>query len=552
MFHKARLISGLLVVLSVSQPVSGNDSVLTAAREGDAARLKTLIDNGADVNEARADGFSPLAQAIFYGNNPEAVDILISSGANVNTTDDYGVTPLHLACMNQDLSSITKLLVAGADPNKARQTGETPLMSCANLGVTEGVKALIKHGADLEAKENREDQTALMWAAAEGHAEVVKVLVANSADVHARSRMVSAPKPHIVAMPEALSVWKSNYPATVRFPEISGDFTALHFVAQQGNVDSARILLEAGADINAPHQENGSPLLIAIASGHEQLALFFLEKGADPNIKDGWGISPLHYAIHKGVLVLNGHKPVKTDRFGWDRQNMPELVEALLDRGADPNAKIGFEFPYLDDPFLARGDSVPAITTPVGATPLLTAAASGDIELMQLLEEASDPSTTTISGASLFMIAAGVGSERGVRKQEEAIKAARLALALGGGNVNDRLTDRAPGGPAKGREDGRTALHFAAYFGWIDMIRFLAANGANLNVEDRYGMTPLMIALGDPEGRYYRQVGDSNEDHRYRKTGAFPGNGANMEVADLLLELGAKPFTGKVRDTSGL
>ena len=203
MFHKARLISGLLVVLSVSQTVSGNELVLTAASEGDAARLKTLIDNGADVNEARADGFSALAQAIFYGNNPEAVDILISSGANVNTADDYGVTPLHLACMNKDLTSITKLLVAGADPNKARQTGETPLMSCANLGVTEGVKALIKHGADLEAKENREDQTALMWAAAEGHAEVVKVLVANSADVHARSRMVPAPKPHIVAMPES-------------------------------------------------------------------------------------------------------------------------------------------------------------------------------------------------------------------------------------------------------------------------------------------------------------------------------------------------------------
>jgi uncharacterized protein len=552
MFHKARLISGLLVVLSVSQTVSGNELVLTAASEGDAARLKILIENGADVNEARADGFSALAQAIFYGNNPEAVDILISSGANVNTADDYGVTPLHLACMNQDLTSITKLLVAGADPNKARQTGETPLMSCANLGVTEGVKALIKHGADLEAKENREDQTALMWAAAEGHAEVVKVLVANSADVHARSRMVPAPKPHIVAMPESLSVWKSNYPATVRFPEISGGFTALHFVAQQGNVDSAKSLLDAGADINSPHQENGSPLLIAIASGHEQLALFLLENGADPNMKDGWGISPLHYAIHKGVLILNGHKSVKTDRFGWDRQNMPELVEALLDRGADPNAKIGFEFPYLDDPFLARGDSVPAITTPVGATPLLAAAASGDIELMQLLEEASDPTITTISGASLFMLAAGVGSERGVRKQEEAIKAARLALSLRGGNVNDRLIDRAPGGPAKGKEDGRTALHFAAYFGWTDMIRFLAENGANLNVEDRYGMTPLMIALGDPEGRYYRQVGDSNEDHRYRKTGAFPGNGANMEVADLLLELGAKPFTGKVRDTSGL
>lgn len=118
--------------------------------------------------------------------------------------------------------------------------------------------------------------------------------------------------------------------------------------------------------------------------------------------------------------------------------------------------------------------------------------------------------------------------------------------------MNDYLTDRVPGGPRRDVEDRRTAMHFATYLGWAEMIKFLVEQGAEIDATDRYGMTPLMIALGDPEGRYYRQVGDGNYDLRFRRPGPTPGTGANEKMAELLVALGAEPFSGEYRDSSGL
>lgn len=545
------LISGVYAVMLflAAQAAGASELLLAAAREGDLMTLQSLLAGGADANYTRQDGSSILAWAV-YGNNTEAVDLLIHAGADVNAANDYGVTPLSLACANGNSIVVEKLLDAGADLNRVKLTGETPLMTCSNAGAVEAVKALLQHHAEVNAKENEEDQTALMWAAVEKHPQVVRELLLNGADVHARSRVVPEPEPYLINMPEGETVLGTNYPRTVRFAKSSGGFTALHFSAQQGDIESARLLLEAGADVNSPHPEYGSPLVIAAASGHEELALFLLDNRADPNIKDAWGIAPLHYALHKGVLILNNFMPSETDRFGWSRQNMPRLVEALVDFGADPNARIEHSFAFLDNAFLGRSMNDPPQIDPVGATPLLLAAASGDLESMKILEEVSDTRATTIGGATVFMLAAGAGAERRARSEDEAIDAARFALTIGGGGVNDHLTDIAADGPKKGLEDGRTVAHFVAPLGWTKMIEFLAEQGADFNVEDRYGMTPLQLAMGDPEGRYNRQIGVHGDyDYRYRNPPA-EGKG-NKKMIELLLKLGAEPFTGVYRDRSG-
>jgi ankyrin repeat protein len=517
--------------------------ILTEAESGKFGKVESSLKDGAiDVNATQADGTTILAWAVYYDNEP-VVDLLLRTGADVNAANDLGVNPLHLACSNNNANIVGKLLKAGANPNNPKWTGETPLMTCANTGTLDGIHLLLAHGADVNAKESKENQTALMWAAAEKHSDIVNVLVETGAEVNATSKVFAQPEPFTVKVP---NIFGSSYPHTLRFPKTRGGFSALQFAAQQGDIDSARYLLNGGADIDYATEEEGSALVIATAAGHEELAMFLLEQGADPDIKDGFGLGAIHFALHEGVIILNGAMPFTTDHLGWRRKNMPGLLSYLIDKGVDVDAPVMAEWPYLTNSFLRSIEEASQISI-AGATPLLLAAASGDTESMKLLVNKGKAKTDvkTVGGATVFMLAAGGGAERGMREEAKALEAAKLALSLADYDVNARLTDNnAVNGPGAGKEDGRTALHFAAYLGWKDMVVFLAEQGADLDVEDRYGQTPLKIAMDDPESLYYRQVPVGRYDDRYRRTESttYP------DVIKALLDRGAKPFTGKVVD----
>ncbi|MCH7979361.1 MAG: ankyrin repeat domain-containing protein, partial [Acidobacteria bacterium] len=396
------------------------------------------------------------------------------------------------------------------------------------------VKLLLARGANVNAKETQKGQTALMWAVAGKHSEVARALVEHGADVRARSKMSLLPEPftNVSTNGEGLS-----YSPDVYFPKSAGGFTPLLFAAQQGDLDSARILLEAGADVNEATPEDGSVLVVATASGHEKLALFLLEQGADPNAMDVFGITALHYTLHEGLFAISGARRRPTDRFGWLRPNMPELMKALLAKGADPNARIAKEFPPYDYTPIARanGNTIPQINQ-VGVTPFLLATASSDVSAMRVLVEGrADPLLTTKDQVTPLAVAAGLGKERMARtgeQQKTALEALHLAVELGA-DINAIAVD------------GRTALHGAAYLGANEMIQFLVEKGANLEATDMYGQTPLSIALGDPEGLVYRQLAGGRYDDRFRRPKV------QKKTAELLVQLGATPFAGEYRDRSG-
>lgn len=536
--------NGLFTLALAATPLYGvmADDLIDAAKRGDVAAVKALLEKKVPVNAALADGTTALSWAVYHDNQP-ITEMLIKAGADVNAANEYGVAPLHLACTNQDATIAGLLLKAGADPDKARWSGETPLMTCASSGAAEAIRSMIAAGADVDAKISAHEQTALMWAAAEDHPDAVKALIDGGANVNATTKLIQAPEPFIVKVPSSFG---QNFPKTVRFRKSSGGFSALLFAAQKGSVESARLLLDAGAKIDYATEEEGSALVVATAGGHKELAMLLLERGANPNVHDGWGVTPLHYAVHEGLLIMSAFVKTSTDHLGWERKNMPDLVAALLDAGADPEARIKASFSYLDNKF-TRGNEDPPQIDMTGATPLLLAAASGDTASMRVLVEKgqADKTAKTNSGATLFMLAAGSGSEVGVRDEKKAIEAAKLVLAMGDADINAQLTnDDAVNGPGAGKIDGRTAAHFAATLGWGEMIKFLAANGANLDVADRYGQTPLMIAMGDPEARYYRNIPVGRYDDRFRR----PPNSGYKHVVQALLESGAKPFTGKIVD----
>ena len=543
--NSAAWCAGVVALLSLSmQAVSAADhDIINAAKKADLSQLKAALDRrDTNVNATQGDGATALAWAA-YRDDDEAIDLLLRAGADASAANEYGVAPLHLACTNRNDTAVAKLIAADADVNGAKWNGETPLMTCVSTGTAAGVEKLLAAGANPNVKETRENQTPLMWAAARGHAEIVTALVEQGAELEAQSKIIPAQERFVIEVPSSFG---RNFPKPVRFREESGGFTALLFAAQSGSVDTAKVLLDAGAKIDFATSEEGSALVVAAAAGHQEFAQYLLAQGANPNIADGWGVTALHYAVHEGLLVLNGYARTNTDHLGWERSNMPALIKPLLDAGANVEARVTASFSFLDNEFL-RGNEDPPQIDPTGATPLLLAAASGDTESMRILVEQgkADIRARTDSGATLFMLAAGSGSEMGVRDELAAIEAAKYAMQLGDTAVNARLTnDDAVNGPGAGKIDGRTALHFAASLGWEQMVRFLADVGAELDPADRYGQTPLTIAMGDPESRYYRNIPIGRYDDRYRR----PPNAGFDNVVAALLEVGASPFSGTVVD----
>jgi len=478
----SRLACGALVcVAAVAVPgPSAGQGLADAVMRKDAPAVRDLLAARVDVNAAQPDAATALHWAVHWDDLP-LVKRLIAAGANVSAANGYGVTALALACTNRRTAVVEALVAAGANPNAAQATGVTPLMECARTGAAGAVAALLARGASVDAAHAKSGQTALMWAAAERHPEVVKLLIERGAGVRARS---------------------------------AAGFTPLLFAARSGEVDAARLLLDAGAEVNEATQEHGSALVVASAGGHERLALVLLDRGADPNAADRYGITPLHNAVQRGLTSLVGMRFDESYRV--QPPNMPSLAAALLTRAANPNARLTATDTRGPDgtPFEMRG-----------ATPYFLAAVAGDAALMRLLgRHGADPRIGVDGGATPLMAAArsactgscefqGANLEADPAAAAAALEAVRVALDLGAD------VDAAD-------EDGRTAMHMAAFTGADAVVRLLAERGAAVDVQDKRGETPWSMAAGLSTVLRYR--------------GQY---GTHESTAALLRKLGAKPIT---------
>ena len=519
----------LSVVLSVGGLAAPSDDLrlAEAVKNRDRATVLALLKQRVDVNTPQPDGTTALAWAARW-DDLELADLLIRARANPNTANDYGVTPLSMACTNGSHAMVAGLLRARANPNAALWSGETPLMVCARTGNSDAVRSLLEHGADVN-KETRRGQTALMWAAAQKRLEIARMLIAGGANANAASHLIEGFQPLLYAtygVHEHVPGQQDRHdPEDLhRDPVASkGGFTPLLFAAMHGDLEMARMLLAAGANLRPATSDYGNALLVAAANGHEALAIFLLDQGADPNVTDGWGLTPLHYAVREGIAAIGmARRRIATDR-NWVFPNMPGLLKALLAHRADPNARIGKGFPPYNYPPFARDDinNMAHLRQP-GATPFFLAAASGDVGAMRALAAAgANPLLATQDGVTPLIGAAGLGrlEDRTPAEEANALEAVHLAVELGA-DVN------------AADQDGETALHSAAYRGANAIIEFLVGKGARLDPKDRYGQTPLSIAQGDP----FRFV--DPRDKRYRGL-----VNQHQSTAELLLQLGATPVT---------
>jgi ankyrin repeat protein len=434
-----------------------------AAQNQDRETLQALVRQHVNLDRTQVDGSTALQWAAHW-NDLESVNLLLRAGANPKLANRYGVTPISEAALAGNAAMIQALVEAGADARGLTTAdGETVLMTAVRSGNPQSVQLLLEHGADINAKENYRGQTALMWAAAERHPAVVKLLLERGADWKVRSLARDTSMPKLSA-------------ASSVTPMARGGLTALHFAAREGDIETGRVMLDAGVDVNIPDADNTSPLVVSILNKHYSFAKFLLDRGADPNLADTRGRAALYAALD----LRNEDYSALPSRKGDDPLPSLELLRALLERGANPNAQLTKNLPGRSG--MDSGD----ITLDAGATPLMRAARAGDHAAMRiLLEHGADPKPATREGNTALLFAAGVGyRDKNTRGSEsDALEGLKLLAGLGL-DLN------------QGNDKGETALHGAAGRGGDSITEYLVTNGAKLDAKTKTGLTPLDYAMG--------------------------------------------------------
>jgi uncharacterized protein len=458
----AALFLSTSVALSGAAYAAGADAA-AAAQNRDLEALKTLLKQRADVNTAQADGTTALMWAAHY-NDAEAVNLLLKAGANAKAVNRYGSTALSEAVVAGSAATIEALLNAGADAKTiTSQAGETVLMTAARAGNADAVRLLLAKGADVNVKETYKGQTALMWAASERHPEVVKLLMAAGADWKVRSVDRETRPPRLSA-------------ASSISPIARGGFTALLFAAREGDVESAKAMLDGGVDINYGDIDNTGALTVALMNKQFTFANYLIDRGANLNQIDAYGRTPVYAAVD----IRNEDWSTLPNRKGEDTMSALDVLKIMVDKGANLNTPLTKPLPGRSG--MDSGDTA----LNAGSTPLMRAARSGDSAAMRLLlSKGADPKLKTNDGNNIFLFAAGVGyRDKNTRGTEaEALEAVKVALESG-----FDLNEANP--------RGETALHGAAGRGADKIVQFLVDKGAKLNTKSRQNFSPLDYALG--------------------------------------------------------
>jgi uncharacterized protein len=495
-----------LVAVAGLEAAGSNVRLIDAVKQGNRTAVRALITEHANVNAAEPDGMTALHWAV-RTDDQETTQLLIRAGASVKAANRYGITPAHLAAQNGNPTITEALLKAGANPNAALPEGETVLMTAARTGNVDVIRALVSRGADVNASEQWQGQTPLMWAASQNNAGAVKALIELGADKEAKSKLLSFPE---------FKFETSGMVVTV-LPR--GAWTPLMYAARDGAIDAAAALADAKVNLNTGDPDGTTALMLAIINAHFDLAAVLIDKGADPNVADSTGTTALYSAVDMHTLgpMLSRPSPRLVDKL-----DAADVVKRLLAHGANPNVRL--KRPIIGRHHTPTGDA----SLGEGTTPLARAAKSNDLQVMRMLFDAgADPRLTLKDRTTVAMIAAAGGAVVGAYAgaipvtEESSLEAIKLCVEHGV-DLNAFNTN------------GQTAVHNAVSRNAPLVVRYLAENGAKLDMRDKRGRTPLDIAMGVGATAAQRGGGGNR-----RGRGAQPSEA----MANLLRELMAKNGT---------
>ncbi len=479
-----------------------------------------LLKAGAKASVVNRDDATPLGMAALYGSAP-IVSRLLKAGADPKALGPNGETMVMYAARNGRPDVLRLLIEAGADVNaKERLRGTTALMWAVEQRHPEAVQVLLAAGADhaaksggaglprnylaprvntravLEAQRRRERAAAagrtyeqqLEWefennidlggprnAYVPDRARAGQPGPAGGSQAPAAGgRGAGAGRGARPAAPAGSAAPSSAPAAAAPADDDSevvvaglvgsggGGLTALVFAAREGDLASARLLLDAGANVNQTTEYGWTPLLTAVNNRNYRVAQLLVERGADVNLANKGGWTPLYLATDNRNIEGGDYPVPKADL------DHLQLIELLLQKGANPNAKVR-------DNTLTRTIFTMQWFFEDGATPFVRAAQSGDVALMKLLlKYGADPKAVTANGDNALTAAGGIGWVDGVTYEHSVaqnLEAIRMLLDLG--------LD-----PNHANREGRTALMGAALKGRPDVIELLVSRGAKLETRD--------------------------------------------------------------------
>lgn len=531
-----------------------------AAMKNDVELAQMLVYAGANVRATtRLGGYTPLLLAAKHGGAP-LVSVLLKAGADPKAATSTGTTPLMLAATSGDAEAVTALLDAGAEVDaKESAMGQTSLMFATAFNRLEAMKVLLARGADLKlttkvvnltsltspeeeffAQQFQQNQNRQAQGGQPGQAPAAAPGAAAPSGGAARPPAAAAPAagtpaagggrpagapaagaPAPAAQPAqgggrfGFMNGKAGLERPYRYNELvgtQGGLSPLHFAARQGYLEATQLLIASGADINMRNPgDRSTPLLVSLVNGHFDLGLWLLGKGADATLASANGVTPLYAVIN----VQWAPKALYPQPRAYLNQKATylETMQALLDRGADPNARVSRKVWYSGYNFDLSG------VDEIGGTAFWRAAYGADVDAMKLLVRyGADPSIPTMKpagrprtgdgtrdaqdvsglppvavggpGITPLQAAAGAGYGEGFAANAHRFAPAGM-LAAAKYLVEDLGVDV----NAQDHE-GNTALHHAASRGDNDMIRYLVEHGADVTKVNREGKTTADMANG--------------------------------------------------------
>ncbi len=484
-----------------------------AAQEGNLDLAQVLIGAKANINaKTRLGAYTPLHIAS-EGAHTTVVLALLKAGADAGAvTTTSGVTPLHLAAkaLNGE-ATVLALLEQGARVNaQESQAGQTPLMFAASAGRVAAVKALLSHGADpaiategvdvlkklavdRAATARLKEAEAAIREAANGTGRELTVAERQAAVAKQReflrsqeevAKVLEGFTPDVVATKRPL--WTtSNFKSEVEIigrPQAetlvgkTGGMTALLHAARQGQIEVVKVLIDGGADIDQVSFDGSSPLTLALLNGQYDLAMMLIERGANPNLATNTdGVTPLFAVLQTQWAGYNTDQPQPRAQ-DYQKAEYLQVINALLDAGADPNVKLKTHLYYL----IWAGQLGLDIT---GATPFWRAAFAQDLDAMKaMVAHGADPNEPT-TWPEYGM--------RGGRQQDGRLQ-------------EDSGIPRAPGSPNMYPLHAAAGGGFMGIGAWqvqnvpnnfVNTVKWLVEEqGADVNLPDSWGYTPLHYA----------------------------------------------------------